>query len=625
MAQVILDQVSLAYGIHPLLDQANLTIEPGERLCLVGRNGAGKSSLMKIITQETQPDSGIVRVSAGIRLGWLDQDFPDALDATVTQLVETGAPKAAKLLAEYHQLADSSQPDLTRLQHLQAEIEAVDGWALENKVKRVLSRLHLNPDAKVSELSGGWRRRVLLAKALVEQPDILLLDEPTNHLDVDAIEWLEQFLLDFDGTLIFVSHDRRFIDRLATRIVELDRGNLTSFPGNYQQYLSSKAKLLEDEANQNALFDKKLAEEETWIRQGIKARRTRNEGRVRALKALREERKARRDRHGKADFNANVAERSGKTVFEIDALNYEIANLNLVSNFTSLVERGDKIALIGPNGIGKSTLIKLLLGSLDPNSGEVKQGTKLQVAYFDQTREQLDPDKNILDTVSQGRDQLEINGQSKHIYSYLQDFLFTPERARTPIKALSGGERNRVLLARIFTKPFNVLVMDEPTNDMDLETLELLEEMLLDFSGTLLLVSHDRQFVDAVATQSWVFEGEGKISEWVGGYSDWQQMRKPEAPTKETAVEQKTPAKPAAAKPKKLSYKVKLELERLPEEIEQLEQQISDHQAQVSAPDFYQKSHAETAPVLAQLSELEQQLETKMERWVEIESMLEDE
>jgi len=630
MSQIILENLSLSYGQTHILDQIQLTVEAGECLCLVGRNGTGKSTLMKVISGEVLPDSGVVRYQKGLKISMLDQQVPKQDEIKVRDLVAQGHEQLFPLLKAWHDLIDSHSEDYNEMDRLQHEIETLDGWQFEQQIDRVLSQLSLDGDQTFGQLSGGWRRRVLLAKALVKQPQVLLLDEPTNHLDLEAIVWLENFIKDYQGTLIFISHDRSFIDAIATRIVELDRGNISNFNGNYQFYLEQKAVLLEQEETQNKLFDKKLAQEEVWIRQGIKARRTRNEGRVRALKSLRDERSQRRERQGNAGFSLSSVERSGKQVLEVTDLNFSIDDKKLVTDFNVMVERGDKIALIGPNGVGKTTLIKLLLGELKPDTGRIEQGTKLEVAYFDQTQEELDPNLSVLDTVAQGNDQIEIKGKTLHIYSYLQDFLFTPERARAPVKSLSGGERNRVMLARLFTKPFNFLIMDEPTNDLDLETLELLEEQLLSFDGTLLLVSHDRNFMDSVVTQSWVFEGEGRITEWVGGYSDWKRIVEKQLINiskndKPQSTGMKTGSKSTqTTKPKKLSYKLQREYENLPSEIETLEAEVDALNEQIAQPDFYTKPSDETVVILQLLETTQQNLEVKIERWMELESHLED-
>ena len=633
MSQLILDGVSLSIGNSVLLDRASLVVEPGERMCLVGRNGAGKSTLLNIIAGKMQTDHGSVWRSDALRLSFLEQTVPQGIDENVRSVVEQGHEILYPVLTQWHALIEAHSDDYDTIDLLQRQIDALDGWRFEQHVDRVISQLQLDGAQSFKNLSGGWRRRVLLARALVKKPDILLLDEPTNHLDLEAIVWLEQFVRDFEGSVIFISHDRSFIDSVASRIVELDRGKIRSFQGNYQFYLDQKELLLEQEAAQNRLFDTRLAQEEVWIRQGIKARRTRNEGRVRALEAMRLQRSQRRVRQGAAGFKISQAEKSGKSVMEINGLTYGYPGAPaLVDDFSCLVERGDKIALIGPNGVGKTTLIRLILGELEADSGDIKHGTRLNVTYFDQTQESLDPERSVLDTVAEGNDQIQIGDRSLHIYSYLQEFLFTPEQARSPIKSLSGGERNRVMLARLFTKTFNFLVMDEPTNDLDLETLELLEEQLSNYEGTLLLVSHDRHFIDDVVTQSWVFEGNGRVTEWVGGYSDWQQQKQSQTVTQSrqksaVSVENKTAkthtkTKAAPAKAKKLSYNDQREYDRLPAEIEAFENDMAALESRIAAPDFYEQSSEVTVAALDQLSQLRLKLDAKVERWVEIESQL---
>lgn len=635
MSNVRFDDVSLAFGLKPLLDGVNFSVDAGERVCLVGRNGEGKSSLLKIVSGDVIPDSGVIRFQDGVTVGTLPQDIPDASDKTVFDVVAEGLDEMGGWIAKYHELIEQadSEASLKELERVQAKIEASDGWSLNNKVDHLIKRFNLNPDKKMNSLSGGWRRRVLLAKALVNEPDVLILDEPTNHLDIPAIAWLERQLLEFRGALLFVSHDRSFIKRLATRIVELDRGNLTSWPGNYESYLEGKAKLLEDEARQNALFDKKLSEEEVWIRQGIKARRTRNEGRVRNLESLRKVRQERREKQGKAKISLEEASLSGKLVAEAKNVSFAYPEGDLlIKNLSLTVMRGDRIGLIGENGTGKTTLLKLLLGRLEPTQGAVRTGTKLDVAYFDQLRGALDPEKTVIDNVSEGREFLTIGGKDKHIISYLNDFLFTAARARSPVKALSGGETNRLLLAKLFSKPANILVMDEPTNDLDVDTLELLEELLTSFKGTLLITSHDRYFLDNVVTSTLVFEEEGQVREYIGGYSDWvaytggfQALEKAvdkktesidSKPVKTTAT---TKRKEEPAKAKKLSYKHKIELEQLPAKMEALEADIEALQQEVASPDFYNQDHAVVSEALAKLERLEGELNHAMDRWVELE------
>jgi ATP-binding cassette subfamily F protein uup len=582
-----------------------------------------------VVAQRQDIDSGVYRRDPVARIAELPQSLPAADERSVRSVVAEGLADLQALRSRYDELlAAGDEAAMAQLEKLQHELEARDAWQLEQRIERVMTELDLPAGKLMSELSGGWRRRAALGAALVQQPDLLLLDEPTNHLDIETIEWLEQVLLNFRGGLLFISHDRALVDRIATRIVELDRGQIASFPGNYTQYLERKEKMLEDEARHNAEFDKKLAQEERWIRQGIKARRTRNEGRVRALKQLRVERTERRERQGKARFDVEEAVRSGKLVSELKNVNLEFAGQPIIKELSVRIQRGDRIGLIGPNGAGKSSLLRVILGEQAPDSGSVRSGSQLVVGYFDQLRGQLSPEKSIIDNVSGGRESIDINGRSRHIISYLQDFLFTPERARTPVKALSGGETNRVMLAKLFSQPSNLLILDEPTNDLDVETLELLEEILTEYQGTLLLVSHDRQFLDNIVTSTLVFEGEGKISEYVGGYNDWVRQR----PVKEAVAPAKAEAKYDAAKkpvdkPKKastkLSYKLQRELDALPDELEAAEGAVEAQQAVCAAPDFYQGDHETVAAELAKLAELEQRLESLMERWVELEAMQE--
>lgn len=626
MAYITLRDVQLAFGGPALLDGTNFNLERGERVCLIGRNGEGKSTLLKLIEGSLLPDRGEVSIQNGVTISMLAQDVP--MDSgKVADIVAEGAGEAAQVLKDYHEASDAcvlgDMNACDRMGLLQHKLDQLDGWALENKVNNILSKMGLDPDADLADLSGGRKRRVLLARALLTQPDVLLLDEPTNHLDVESIEWLEKFLLEQNNlTLLFISHDRAFVDRLATRIVELDRGILRSYEGNYSRYLDLKAQQLEAEEKQNALFEKKLAEEETWIRQGIKARRTRNEGRVRALKALREESKARRFQQGKVNMGVQEAQRSGKLVFDIEHLSVSYGEQPLIQDFSAIVLRGDRIGLVGDNGVGKTTLIKAILGDL-PHGGTVKVGTQLEVAYFDQLRNQLDLEKSVSENVSEGTDFVDVNGQRRHIYSYLQDFLFSPERARTPVKALSGGERNRVLLAKLLLKPSNLIVMDEPTNDLDMVTLELLEEMLAEYKGTLLLISHDRAFMDNVVTSTWVFDGKGQIEEYVGGYQDYLLQRPDQKVVDQKSEVKKAQAKAEAAAPKKakLSYKDQRELEQLPAEIEQLEREQSELSEQLADGSWF-VSDAEAATRASQrLAELEALLLEKLERWTELEAL----
>lgn len=634
MSLLTLQNAQLAFGDAPLLDGIEFNILAGERVCIVGRNGAGKSTLMKVIAGELQLDDGRRQLLQGINIARLEQDPPQVDDdQTVFDYVAGGLAETGEILKKYHhQLEvvgqDCSEKAMNELMRLQEQVEACDGWAFDTRINQSLTLLELNGDTRLNDLSGGWLRKVALARALTNDPEILLLDEPTNHLDIDAIAWLETFLLDFKGAIVFVSHDRAFIRKMATRIVDLDRGKLSSWPGNYDDYLVNKEEALRVEADQNALFDKRLAQEEAWIRQGVKARRTRNEGRVRALKELRVERSERRESVGKVNVTLDDVRRSGKIVFEAENLTFAYEDNLLLNNFSTLIQRGDKIALVGPNGCGKSTMIKLLLGKLEADSGTLKCGTKLEVAYFDQYREQLDPERTVMDNLAEGKQEVEVNGRSRHVLGYLQDFLFEPKRARTPVKALSGGEKNRLLLARLFLKPSNLLVLDEPTNDLDVETLELLEELLADYKGTLLLVSHDRDFIDNTATHCWLFEGQGKVSEFVGGYQDMQHQLsyRQAAPAKvetKSAAKADSKANNTADKPKaskKLPYKIQQELDGLPAKLEQLEQKIETLQSTVNAPDFFAKSEDVTQKALQQLADVESEFETAFSRWEELEA-----
>ncbi len=629
MPLITLKNIQLSYGSAPLLDGIDLAIDKGERICLLGRNGAGKSTLMKVILGELAPDDGERVVASGVKLARLIQEVPVGMAGSVFDVVADGIGLLADKLKAYHQishqLAESGDDALLdKLARAQHELEVADGWALEQRVETVLSRLELDADAEFGELSGGLKRRVLLAQALITEPDLLLLDEPTNHLDIEAIDWMEEFLLNYPGAILFVTHDRAFLRRLATRILELDRGRLTDWPGDYDNFLRRKAERLNAESLANERFDKKLAQEEVWIRQGIKARRTRNEGRVRALKAMREERRQRREQTGKAQMQLSSGERSGKLVVEVENIDYAWESKPIVRGFSTTILRGDRVGIIGPNGSGKTTLLNLLLGRLQPDSGRVKLGTNLQVAYFDQLRGQLDEERSVQDNVGGGSDKVEVGGRSKHIIGYLQDFLFTPERARTPVKALSGGERNRLLLAKLFTKPANVLVLDEPTNDLDVETLELLEELLADYDGTLLLVSHDREFLDNAVTSCLVFEGEGRVAEYVGGYSDWEATRqRRQHAAKPVAPEAKV--KSAPEKPKKrtekLSYKDQRELDELPQRIENLEVELDQLQTRMSDPELYRTQGDQVARLQQETARVQTELEQAYARWETLESL----
>ncbi|MEG9490527.1 ABC transporter ATP-binding protein [Mannheimia indoligenes] len=637
MALLNLSNAYLGFGDHPLLDHTELHIEPNERVCLVGRNGAGKSTLMKVLAGEVQLDDGKLIFEKDIVVTRLEQDPPRHIQDTVFDYVAEGIAHLSELLKQYHHisqqmLTDYSDELLAKLSHIQAQLEHNNGWQFENRIQDTLKLLELDPEKRLCELSGGWVRRAALARALVADPDILLLDEPTNHLDVEAITWLEDLLLDFKGAIIFISHDRSFIRKMATRIVDLDRGKLISYPSNYDKYLEEKAEDLRVEALQNELFDKKLAQEEVWIRQGIKARRTRNEGRVRALKALREERRNRREVQGTAKIQLDQTARSGKIVFELENASYEIEGKNLLQNFTATIQRGDKIALVGPNGCGKTTFIKLLLGELQPTSGSIRCGTKLEVAYFDQYRAELDLEKTVMDNVADGKQDVEVNGVKRHVLGYLQDFLFPPKRAMTPVKALSGGERNRLLLAKLLLKPNNLLILDEPTNDLDVETLELLEEMLADYQGTLLVVSHDRQFIDNTVEECYFFEGNGVLNKYIGGYFDAKQQQDNYHTTRAVNLQNSTKKEPLVEEPKqekpkteakkvKLSYKDQRELEELPAKMEALEAEIDTLQSEVNSADFFAKEQTYTQAKLQQLADKELALEHAFERWEMLENI----
>jgi ATP-binding cassette subfamily F protein uup len=598
MPLVSLDHIRMAYGHLPLLDDASLLIEAGERVCVIGRNGTGKSTLLQIIGGAVLPDAGTVWRQPNIRIARLEQDVPLSTDRPVREVVAEGFKDLAH----------------------------VEDWHVDVSVDMVIDRLDLPGDAIVSTLSGGWRRRVLLARALVAQPDLLLLDEPTNHLDIEAMMWLESFLAEYRGAVIFVTHDRAFLQRVATRIVELDRGTLTSWPGNYETFLDKKDAWLANEQILHEKFDKKLAQEEAWLRQGIKARRTRDEGRVKALMEMRKERAARRTQIGQVQLSAESAERSGKLVFEAKGVSKSFGDKSVVRDASFRVIRKDRIGLIGPNGSGKTTLLRMLMGELEPDSGEIRRGTNVQIAYYDQQREQLDPERTVFDTVGDGNDTVTVNGRTQHVHGYLRDFLFPPERALSPVKALSGGERNRLLLARLLTRPMNVLVLDEPTNDLDIETLELLESYLVDWPGTLLLVSHDRAFIDHVVTSTLVFEGEGRIQEYVGGYEDWLRQRDTAKPDTRAAAAaassvgsgfSRTVAPPAK---KKLSFKEKRELEDLPKRIERMEAEQEALHARIASPEFYKEPPDAIAAALARVDELKSSLHDAYARWDELDA-----
>ncbi len=639
MAVVILDNVSLHYGEQVLLEKVNFTINEKDRLCLVGRNGAGKSSLMKLLLKQRLPDGGAIRVADGYTLSELPQELPAADDRNVMDVVLSGKADLVQWLHAYNELSMIAQTDadMKKLERLQHNIESQDGWLLQQKADAIVEKLKLPFEKSMSELSGGWRRRVMLARALLSEPDLLLLDEPTNHLDIPAIEWLEEQLADFKGAVLFITHDRSFMTNVAKQIIDLDRGSIYKYNGSdFEGLVAWREKRLEDEDRENALFDKRLADEEKWIRQGVKARRTRNEGRVRALKAMRAERGARVNRQGQADFVMETNEKSGKLVFEAKNLSYGFGEQKIVNDFSTVIQRGDRIGLLGVNGCGKSTLLRLLLGQLETQSGSIRQGTKIEVAYFDQLRADIDPEKNVIDNVSQGRDFITLEGGDKHILSYLGDFLFSPVRARTPVKALSGGETSRVMLAKLFSKPSNLLVLDEPTNDLDVETLDMLESRLIDYSGTLLVVSHDRSFLDNVVSSIMAFDGNGAISEHVGGYSDWygRGFRLKEGDltvtdkVQEAVIDKQEKINEGAASAnkaiKKLSYKLQRELDTLPGEIETLEALVEDLQSQTGAADFYSQDNDWVTKMLASLDEAKAKLESTEERWLELEAMQEE-
>jgi len=622
-----LDNASLHYGNLALLDGVSFKISRGNKIGLLGRNGAGKTTLLKVLAGDIIPESGERWLRPGTRIAWLQQVLPEADEQTVYDVVASGLAETGQLLAEYHHLVQEDEPDMNALARVQQKLEAQDGWRLQQRVETTLTQLELPADASMSELSGGWRRRVALAQALVSKPDILLLDEPTNHLDIPAIRWLEEQLRNYKGALILITNDRRFLQNVANWMAELDRGHLTLWQGDYHGFLRHREQQLLAEERANELFDKKLAQEEVWIRQGIKARRTRNEGRVRALKALRVERGERRERMGKAGFAVDDAARSGKIVAELEHVGHSFGDNQVISDFSTIIQRGDRIGIVGANGAGKTTLVKILLGELEPTSGKVSLGTKLEVAYSDQLREHLEPEKNLIDNVCGGQEFIEIGGRRRHAISYLGDFLFSPDRVRMPVSALSGGEQNRAVLARLFSKSANLLVLDEPTNDLDIETLELLEEILLTFEGTVLLVSHDRDFMDNVITSLIVLDGTGNVSEYVGGFSDWEarggSLEGARAGASEKATKAKinnSAASRKQARPKKpkLSYNDQRELGSLPAKIEKLEKQQTLLEETMSAPGFFQSDHEQVQRVSRELADVQGQLEEAFNRWDEL-------
>lgn len=628
MSLIRFDDLSLEFGDQKILTNVSFSLESNERVCLIGRNGAGKSTMLRLIMGEQQPDTGDIQYKRHLRISKLYQQLPGDLHRKVSDVVLEGLSEQQQLIDQYNQLSHTEldETGLQQLQDIQQQIESSGGWNLDQKVETIMTQLGLPTDKCLSELSGGWQRRVALGKALVSQPEVLLLDEPTNHLDISTIEWLEHMVRGYQGSVIFITHDRLFLQKLATRIVEIDRGKLVSWPGNYQNYLELKEKANEEEDTHNKLFDKKLAEEEAWIRQGIKARRTRNEGRVRALHAMRDEYSKRIKRQGKAKFSIGEAEKSGRKVIEAYNISHGFGGETLIESFKLKMMRGDRIGLIGNNGVGKSTLLKILLGELAPDSGTVKLGTGLKIGYFDQIHRELDLEKSVAHNVGDGKDYIKINGNERHIIGYMKNFLFAPKRAMTPVKALSGGERNRVLLAKMFARETNLLILDEPTNDLDVEMLEVLEEQLIEYNGTLIVVSHDRDFLDNVVTSTLVFEDSGKVEHYVGGYTDWakrgKSLRDKESPNaKQNLTAITTDSVSSPQKAKKLSYKLQRELDAMPAKIEQLETEIAELEKQTSALSFYQQDYSKTQPVIEELASKQGALDQALERWAELESL----
>ena len=626
MSLLRFDDVGLEFGEQVILRDAELSIESGERICLIGRNGAGKSTTLRLIMGTVEPDRGEIVRKSGLIVSQLEQTLPDAMDTPVIDVIRSGLAQIQGLLVDYEERSKLAldKHGLRELEALHAKIDAHDGWHLEQRVETTITELNLPADKSMNELSGGWRRRVALAKALVQKPDLLLLDEPTNHLDIATIKWLEDRIYAYPGAVMFITHDRAFLQRLATRIVEIDRGKLTSWPGDYDNYLNRKEKLLEDEASANARFDKKLEQEEVWVRQGIKARRTRNEGRVRSLQKMREAREARIAKEGTARIHIEEAEQSGRKVLRARNISYSYDTEQVISDFSIKIMRGDRIGLVGNNGVGKTTLLRLLLGELEPATGTIKRGTNLEIGYFDQLRQTLDLEKSVAFNVGEGRTYITLNGKDRHVVGYLKGFLFSPKRAMTPVKALSGGERNRVILAKLFTRAANLLILDEPTNDLDIETLEVLEQKLCDYNGTLIVVSHDRQFLDNVVTSTIVFEEDGKIQEYVGGYSDWLRQGHELAVTDNPLTAEKRKREAAARRKRgnamKLSYNEQRELDQLPAEIEAIESRISELQAVIASPEFYAQDKTVVQEKLAELNESEMKLEQHIERWSSLET-----
>lgn len=623
MALIDLKNIQLSFGAHPILDRLDLVIEPNERVCLLGRNGEGKTSLIKIIRGLLQPDDGIIQKKQGLRVGYLDQDVPEDTPGSVFDVVSAGMGKLGQLLSDYHHLSlsltsDSDKSLTHKLGDLQHQLDMEDGWQYNQKIETVISKLSLDADAFFSSLSAGWKRRTLLARALVMQPDLLLLDEPTNHLDMEAITWLEEFLTGFDGSLLFVTHDRRFLQKLATRIVEIDRGRLLNWPGNYDDYLKRKESEQTVEETSRAEFDKKLAREETWVRQGIRARRTRNEGRVRELEKMREEFRQRRNQQGNVRMNIQNSGLSGKVVCEVDQASFAYTDDPIIRCFSTRIMRNDRIGILGPNGSGKTTLMRLLLGELKPLSGTIRTGTNLEIIYFDQLRNQLDPEKTLAENVADGNSNIILNGKSRSIYGYLQDFLFAPDRARSPVKSLSGGERNRLLLAKLFARSSNLLCLDEPTNDLDIETLELLEDLLLQYKGTVMLVSHDRTFLNNVVTSTFAYEGEGNFVEYIGGYDDWYNQRPQQFEEKPKIKASKSSKLPSNKTVKKLSFKERKEFEALPAQIESLEAEQQEIYDMLSDPLFYKDEGGKVLNAKKRMEQLENDLPTLYEQWEEL-------
>ena len=625
MSLIRFDDVSFGYGDQRILIEASLSLEPGERVCLIGRNGAGKSSTFRLITGTQEVDAGEIVRSPDLVISELAQELPEAMDQSVREVVRSGLVGIERLLGRHRRLSEQDLDDagLRELQDLHQLIESHGGWNLEQRVEATMTELDLPAEKRMNELSGGWRRRVVLARALVQKPDLLLLDEPTNHLDIATIKWLENVVYSYPGTVLFITHDRAFLDKLATRIVEIDRGKLSSWPGNFADYQRRKEKALEDESTENALFDKKLAQEEAWIRQGIKARRTRNEGRVRALMAMREKRAERVSPESKARIHIEEADISGRKVIRVRNVSYRYSDEEaLIDGFSTTIMRGDRVGILGNNGVGKTTLLRLLLGEIEPQTGTIKLGTNLEIGYFDQLREKLDPEKSVAENVGDGKTYIKLNGKDRHVVGYLKGFLFDAERSLTPVKALSGGERNRVILAKLFTRPANLLVLDEPTNDLDMETLDVLEDKLTEFSGTLIVVSHDRRFLDNVVTSTIVFEDGGTVKEYVGGYSDWvrqgHKLTEVENPHGTKATRRESRAEQQVDAPKKLGYREQRELDGLPDEIEALETSIAELEAMLADPAFYGDDHEKVQTTAAELTRAQTELDQRMERWTEL-------